>query len=154
VTSRVLLAVDDSRPALAAARTAVGLAAALRARLCAVTVLADGVLTRRIAGITGDGEAAARRELMSASVLRHVAALAKRSGVPVDSVIAEGEPAAAILDQASAWRADMIVLGRSDQEGPGSHLGSQTLQVLEFAEVPVLVVPAGTGRLDGSDLAS
>lgn len=148
--TRVLLAVDDSPPALAAARTAVGLAAALRARLRAVTVLADGVLSRRIAGLSGEREAAVRRELASASVLRHVAGLAGRSGVPVDSVIAEGEPAASILEHAGTWQADVIVLGRSDREGFGSHLGSQTLQVLEFAEVPVLVVPAGSAPPDRS----
>ena len=48
----------------------------------------------------------------------------------------------AILDAARQWNADLIVMGRSDERGPGRpYVGSQTEHVLEFTEVPVLVVP-------------
>jgi nucleotide-binding universal stress UspA family protein len=76
-------------------------------------------------------------------VLGYVAGLAGRAGVAVEVLTLHGQPARAILDQASDWRADVIVLGRSGVRHVGQpFVGSQVLHVLEFAEVPVVVVPA------------
>ena len=63
--------------------------------------------------------------------------------MPVEALTFHGQPARVILDQASAWGADVIVLGRSGVRRVGQpFVGSQVLHVLEFAEVPVVVVPA------------
>ena len=60
-----------------------------------------------------------------------------------DTRTISGQPARSILDQAAAWNADVIVLGRSGVRHVGQpFVGSHLLHVLEFAEVPVVVVPA------------
>jgi nucleotide-binding universal stress UspA family protein len=142
VTNRVLLAVDDSPAALAAARLAVDLARTCGAALRVVTVLTDHVMAERLGS---DMAVLERRRRAAASVLRHVARLAEGAGIPVDTAVVEGEPAGRILDAARRWPADMIVVGRANSPGAGQpYIGSQTRGILEFADVPVLVVPPRT----------
>ncbi|MGZ4595028.1 MAG: universal stress protein, partial [Actinomycetes bacterium] len=77
-----------------------------------------------------------------AALLRHVAALARREGVVVETVQLEGDPARRILEAAQRWSAELVVIGRSERSSEGPHyVGAQTRHVLEFAEQPVLVVP-------------
>ncbi len=125
---RILVPVDDSASALAAARVAVDLAAALGAELHALMV----------AEASHDPD----------RVLRHVAAQARASGVPVTTtgVRDATPPFESALATAQTWRADLIVMGRSERRRGGRpYLGSQTEHLLEFAEIPVLVVP-GPGK--------
>jgi nucleotide-binding universal stress UspA family protein len=76
------------------------------------------------------------------SVLSWVAELAAGRGVPATVVARDGEPSRRILEEAEAWGAELIVMGRSDRRGPSSpYLGSETAHVLEFSERPVLVIP-------------
>jgi len=145
---RVLVAVDDSPPGLAAARLAVDLCAGWRAELRVVTVLADGGLDVALAGPSAQAEQVAaahqRRGGGLSAVLGHVEALARTRGVPVTTATLRGGAAAQVLAETRRWRADLVVLGRSGQHSrsatPG--LGSQVRHVLELTEVPVLVVPA------------
>jgi nucleotide-binding universal stress UspA family protein len=129
---RILLAVDDSPAALAAARVAIDLAACAGATVRVLTVFTDD----RVPQPPG------RREQAAASVLRYVAGWAQRAAVPVEDARLTGEPAACILDEATGWSADLIVVGRAGSSGAGApYIGGQTRRVLEFAEIPVLVVP-------------
>lgn len=141
---RVLVAVDDSAAGLEAARVAVDLAAGSGAGLRAVTVLHDHQLQAAMGG-----EAARTRHELEAgarSLLAWVGDLAAQRGVACQAVERAGEPFRAILDEADTWGAEVIVIGRSDRRGPSSpYLGSETAHVLEFAEVPVLVVPRRQG---------
>lgn len=136
---RILVAVDDSPAAVAAARTALDLAADHGGALRVVTVVHDHLLARAL-----DDGAAAERRLVTAgqAVLGWLADLASSRGVPCDVVLRDGEPFRQIIDEAEAWDADLIVIGRSDSRGPSpAYLGSETAHVLEFARQPVLVVP-------------
>lgn len=140
---RILLAVNDSPAGLAAARAAIHFATQSGGQVRAVHVLnepgAGAGLRRGALRVEGDD----RRMGGSASVLGYVAGLAERAGVVVEALTIHGQPARSILDQASAWPADVIVLGRSGVRHVGQpFVGSQVLHVLEFAEVPVVVVPA------------
>lgn len=141
--SRVLLAVDDSPAALAATAAAVDLAAACGAQLRAVTVVANHRVTDLLrAG--ADPALQERREQAAATVLRHAARVADRSAVPVETSPLSGEPAPRILEEARSWSADLIVMGRASPTGAGQpYVGGQTRHVLEFADVPVMVVPPG-----------
>ena len=74
--------------------------------------------------------------------MRFVADIAKHAAVPVQAVALQGQPARCVLEQATSWPADLIVLGRSTGHRLGQpYIGSQAQHVMEFAEVPVLVVP-------------
>ena len=121
---RILVAIDDSAPSLAAAAFAVELARTLSAELNFVTVTEEG------------------RD--SDVILRHVTSIARESGVvPTVTAVEDGtHPFDAILAAATAWNADLIVIGRSDIRRTGRpYIGSQTEHVLEFTEIPVVVVP-------------
>jgi len=140
--SRILVAVDDSPAALAAVRTAIGLGDLSGARLRFVHILGDGELVRSLARMGHDGELALRRSKAAEALLRHVGAQADRAGVPADTACREGEPAGLLLAEAREWGADLVVIGRSDVRGAGqASVGAVTRQLLEFTEIPVLVVP-------------
>jgi nucleotide-binding universal stress UspA family protein len=139
---RILVAADDTPGGLAAVRAAVAIAASEGARLLAVHVLVDGVLERELTALGGEPDVSARRGLGTTAVLAHVARLAARQGVAVETVSRAGEPAACILEEARSWRPDVIVVARAARHTTGHpYVGSQTRHVLEFAEQPVLVVP-------------
>ena len=118
-----MVAVDDSGPALAAAEYAVQMALAQPIELNFVTVSEPGRDTD--------------------AVLRHVEAMANKSGVTATTTVCDdGHPFDALLDVAARWGADLIVMGRSDMRRPGTrYVGSQTEHLLEFTDIPVLVVP-------------
>ena len=121
--NRIVVAVDDSPPALAAARLAIELAKGWHAEIVAVFV-------REVATDRGD------------AILGHAAAMARDANVTLVTIDTEGQPFEAVLDEARRCDADLIVIGRSDRRRPGApHVGSQTEHVLEFADRPVLVVP-------------
>lgn len=144
---RILVAVDDSPAGLAAARTAMALARVCGAQVRAVTVLMDGLLEVALSGIGGHGESAealrARRGGGQTALLRHVIELALPDGIVPETAALVGEVAPCILDEARLFRPDVIVIGRSGRRATGTpYVGSEVRHVLEFAEVPVLVVPA------------
>lgn len=142
--ARILVAVDDSPASLAAVHEAVALAALGKGLVRFVHVIADGELARGLARLGRGEQLDATRSGASTSLLRHVEAEARRAGVEPESVSLAGEPAALLLAQAQAWDADLVVMGRSDVHGAGRpYVGSVTREVLEFSEVPVLVVGAG-----------
>jgi nucleotide-binding universal stress UspA family protein len=137
---RVLVAVDDSAGGLAALRIGVELARELGATLRAVTVVGGGQL--QAGPDRDDTQLDTRRQAAADAVLRHAAEVARASGVPAEMSKAQGTVADHVLAEARAWPADLVVLGRSREAGVGGpFIGGQTRLVLEFADVPVLVVP-------------
>jgi len=145
---RILVAVDDSPAGLAAARVAVGLAAQFGASLRLVHVVADSYITAALEA-SGGAELSERRTAPAAALFRHVEGLAGAAGVEAEPVELYGEPARLILEQAGSWPAELIVIGRGlEREVGGPYVGRETRIVLEFADQPVLVVPAqGSGQL-------
>lgn len=120
---RIVVAVNDSPPALAAASLAIEMAAAQHARLHLVTVAED---SRHITVL-----------------LDHVSRLARKAQLEPETTITDGGyPFEVLLEVAADWRADLIVMGRSDRRRPGvPYVGTQTEHLLEFTHIPVLVVP-------------
>jgi nucleotide-binding universal stress UspA family protein len=139
VIGTVLVAVDDSSAALRAATVAVELAARLGCRLRFVTVLQDGVLAAAMESVSPEPAVAERRERTAAAVLAHVGRLAREGGVDAETCERWGAPLPQILAEASASRADLLVLGRAGGRAP--YADGVGLSVVELAEVPVLVVP-------------
>lgn len=152
---RILVAIDDSSDALAAAHLAIEIAAGASATLRVLHLLTDHGLSDLLgepeAGAAAGGPVTERRTAGARSLLRHVQRLAKRAGVTAEMRLVEGDAGSGILAEARDWGADLVVVGRSSQAGPGApYIGQQVRQVLEFAQQPVLVVPApdrpGAGR--------
>ena len=56
-------------------------------------------------------------------------------------IIREGAPHEVILEEASSWGADLIVMGKLGRRGIAHILlGSVAERVIEFSEIPVLIV--------------
>ena len=138
--SRILVAVDDSSAAFHAADVAIALAAEQGRALCAVTVLHDHAVDERISA--DSQRVAGRRMLAGNAALRHVQRRAEAAGIVIDAVQVSGSPAAEVLAETRRWEADLIVLARASGHGVGlPYVGVEAQRILEFAEVPVLVVP-------------
>lgn len=139
---RILLAVDDSPDAWAAARVGAELAAGLGAELRVMHVVTDHQIDALLQSGATELDLAARRESSAASVLARVADLARARGVSVSSRLGQGHVAQAVLDEARDWPADLVIVGRSFRSVSGEpYVGAQTRQILELASRPVLVVP-------------
>ena len=140
--TRILVAVDDSPAALEGVRLAVELARPTGAQLRVVHVIVDGELLRALRKMHHDGTVVERRAREAELLLRHVAASAERAGVPAAGVSLEGEPGRVLLAEARDWHADLLVVGRADVTRPGTaYVGEVARQLLEFSDLPVLVVP-------------
>ncbi len=136
--TRILLALDDSTAGLSAARTAIGLAYAMKAELRAVTVIPD---TPPAPGREGSTRTSAERA--ARALLDFVVDLSARSGVDTETATLHGQPARVILEQATDYAADLVVIGKSGNRHVGHpYVGSDVKHVLEFAEIPVVVVPS------------
>ena len=67
----------------------------------------------------------------------------REAGVRHECRLAEGSPVIALLETAARVEADLVVVGRRGAGGfPGLQLGSTSHQLVEHAEVPVMVVPS------------
>ncbi|HZN46534.1 MAG TPA: universal stress protein [Ramlibacter sp.] len=79
-------------------------------------------------------------------VLDDALAMAKAAGVPADTKLVEGAGTRlgeTVADEASAWEADLVVVGTHGRRGVSRVLlGSGAEQVLRLAPVPVLAVRA------------
>ncbi len=139
MTDTVLVAVSDSPAAFEAAEVAVELAARIGATLHALSVLGTGALNGRLEGADHLNVV---REQAATAALRHVAALCATAGVACTEIRRHGQVAAQILEYAHDVGATVIVMACVDRPSHTlPYVGSQTLRVLEFATVPVLVVP-------------
>lgn len=145
-----MLATDLGSASAAATDEAFRLAAAVRARLLAVTVidkralqLPGGRYRRRV-----DQERLRLETAASELVLR-----GRRDQVPTSYLIWEGEPAESIVEAAYAERADLIVVGSHGRGAIGRALiGSVSDEVVRHAPCPVLVVRAS--RVDAHEVTS
>ena len=139
IFQRVLAAFDGSAAADKAASLAIRMAQEGQGRLRIVSVMET---------ISEEADLRARRRLGAENAIAKVVASARQAGLdPQAALIEAGVPFEVILQQAAAWSADLIVMGRTGRTGPGkSLLGSEAERVLEFAEVPVLIVPTTINR--------
>jgi monovalent cation/proton antiporter MnhG/PhaG subunit len=144
---RVLLAHDGSP----GAEVATALAASLQwpaGSVIRVIGATDGdVRPFADPGTPPDGDAEVPRSL--ATTVASVARTLERDGVVIDSVVRQGDPAAAIADEARAFGADLVVIG-SRGLGPVRSMfaGSVAAATIDAAPCSVLVArtPA-VGRL-------
>ncbi|HET7339383.1 MAG TPA: universal stress protein [Candidatus Dormibacteraeota bacterium] len=137
-TARVYVCVDGSHASLEAARLAVGLARRWRSRLRVVYVVEND------SNLDGapDAETLEHARHSGGAILDRIGRLSTEAGVDMEEAVLEGVPFEVILDDARAWKADVIIMGRTGRTGPGrALLGSEAERVLEFSDRPVLIVP-------------
>lgn len=148
---RILVAVDGSPTSLRAGGLAIEFAASWRAEVRAVAVLGNERAERLVdEGGTGATPARERRRVALEGALEHLVRAGGEAGVTVESVVRvrpRDQPYEVILAEAERWTADLVMVGRGSHRGLGrALLGSQTEHVLEFANLPVIVVPARRGN--------
>lgn len=140
---RLLVCLDASRAALAAARLAVAMTADHGGEIRAVSVLEDDETARRLDARTAEGRPTAERlERAARSMLERVAAMGADQRVTVTTELLHGDPLRTVLHAARAWRPDLIIVGRTGRSGPASPMvGSLAMHLVEFADWPVVIVP-------------
>jgi nucleotide-binding universal stress UspA family protein len=102
VISHVLVAVDNTRESLHAARTAAGLAVGWGVSVRVITVVQDSKVAEQIWEIAGP-DAMAPHEDQAARLVAHGRDEVCQAGIPatsVDTVVRSGEPFRRILDEA------------------------------------------------------
>ena len=141
--NRILVAVDGSATSLRGLDEAIRLAKATSGKLMLVHVVNE-LLS---ADFTADAYYDAFIESLRAAgtkVLDQAAAVARRADVPCEQKLLEaigGRPANLIVEKATSWPADLIVLGTHGRRGlKRLALGSDAELVLRMSPVPVLLV--------------
>ncbi|WP_062311786.1 universal stress protein [Demequina rhizosphaerae] len=146
MTGTILVGINDSAASFAAADVAIAHARRDGAVLRAVAVVDHEGAAR---GMPGEDALVRGHERACAAALDHVARRAAEAGVEIEPVLRRGRIAARLLAEAEACHAAMIVLGRMERPGHViAGIGSHTLHVIEFARIPVLVVPAAAAAPD------
>ena len=139
---KILLPVDGTYLSLHEARFALQLLrSGLKARLLLVNVQEPAsfyeIVTAREPELIEGAALEAGEDLLAAT-----AELLRTAGVPFESVIAQGDPAQAILDLIGEYQCDMVVMG-TRALGPIRRMlegGSTSDRLVRNSPVPVLLV--------------
>jgi nucleotide-binding universal stress UspA family protein len=134
----ILCPIDFSKHSRAALRVAAELASRGRGRVTALYV-SDPLLDAAAAAAAYDTRAMKAQSLKE---LRQFVGKSDAADVPIDCMMAPGEPAATITSVAERRDATLVVMGSHGLTGPHKWLlGSTTEHVLRRSSVPVLIVP-------------
>jgi nucleotide-binding universal stress UspA family protein len=141
--SRILVPVDGSRYSLSAACMAARLGKIHSAELRIFHVI-DDTLLDQLARFSKQDREAVHKELQTSAqaFLKDMRCELHEMIISIsEMIIREGIPHEVILEEAQSWNADLIVMGKLGRRGI-SHilLGSVAERVIEFSEIPVLVV--------------
>jgi len=147
---KILLAIDDSKFSEAAIQTVIAQARPqnTEVRILHVLLPPSLLLGREMGGYDPEVEAVwnAEREQAKALVTKTVGTL-RTSGFNVTSTLEEGDPKSRIIDVASEWNADLIVLGSHGRKGLDRFLmGSVAEGVARHAKCSVEIVRLPAAR--------
>lgn len=141
--NRMLVPVDGSRYALNAVCMASRLSQIHGAEMRIFHVIDDTILDQ-LTRFSKQGRESVREELRRNAQAFLVDMRCEMHGQIIsisEPIIREGVPHEVILEEARSWDADLIVIGKLGRRGI-SHilLGSVAERVIEFSDIPVLVV--------------
>ena len=137
----ILLAVDGSETGLSAARHVVALSKSLKAAPAVTLLHVDPPLAKAVALELGEKDLAKYHADNGEMALKKTRAVLKRAGLAFTERPLVGEPAATILKQAKASRANLIVMGTHGRGALKSLIvGSVTQKVISTSGTPVTVV--------------
>lgn len=139
---KILVPVDGSRYSLDAVRLAAKIAKIHGSELMLLHVI-DELIVDQLKCFSKENTDAIRKEFrhQAHGFLNDMESEIRKEKVHLEVLITEGVPHEAILQEASSWGAELIVMGKLGRRGI-SHivLGSVTERVIEFSGVSVLVV--------------
>lgn len=143
---RVLLAVDGSAGANDAVSLARTMALPAQSTIRIVSVLDPGGWVPP--GLGGPGTAGVAEPVVAAYLEEQQEAVLRRfaeSGHTVDATILRGRPASAIIEEATSFQPDVVIVG-SRGHGPIASLvlGSVSAEIVDHAPCPVLVARRAT----------
>ena len=147
---RILVPVDGSQPSNHALTKAIEVARLTHGRLRLMHVideLSAAHARSAYAGYGSDWLGEVRRE--GAAMLEAGRAQAKAAGVEAETLLHDSfssHLAEVVVDEATRWQADLIVLGTHGRRGIGRiFMGSGAENILRTAKVPVLLVRVPEG---------
>jgi nucleotide-binding universal stress UspA family protein len=135
----ILVGIDGSTTASRAGAYAGGLARRQRSRLVMVYVVAPSML----AGIASTAVAGVREQAAAdliAEFRQQIKGWVAELNVPITFVVRRGDPFHELRQAATRARADMVVVGASEQAGHRL-VGSIATRLVRLGEWPVTVVP-------------
>jgi nucleotide-binding universal stress UspA family protein len=153
--SRILVPVDGSEASFGALNEAVQLAKEQGGELRLLHIVKAPMLDYGFSAADSS-----RQDIIAAlakigkGILASAEATVRERGLAPECLLIEsvaaGSAAAVILDQATQWPANLIVMGSHPRGGPRA-VGSDTAEVLSGSPIPVLLVrgiagPAGTAQ--------
>ncbi|MDB5895934.1 MAG: universal stress protein UspA [Rhodoferax sp.] len=142
---RILVPIDGSEPSGYALSEAIAVARLTRGRMRLMHVideLSAAHARSAYAGYGSDWLSEVRRD--GAAMLEHARADAEAAGIGTETLLHDSfssHLAEVVLDEASRWQADLIVLGTHGRRGISRvFMGSGAESILRSAKVPVLLV--------------
>ena len=161
---RILVPIDGSPTSTRGLDEAIGLSLATGGCLRVLHVMDDLVFVSGFeSGATYAKDVVPRLRKRAENILEAGRKRAEAAGVPVDGLLIEcfaRRTSEVVCEQASAWKADLIVVGTHGRRGiRRMMLGSDAEQIVREAPVPVLVVraaepPAATAERTGEAAAT
>jgi len=134
----IIVGANDSPTAAKALERAAVLAGALGARLVVVTAYGDDEVD--VIGVGSDTFIVGTAQQADDFATQAAARLRAAHGVDAEGVAVQGKPDAAILDQARACDATLIVVGNVRMQGVGRLLGSVANDIAHHAPCDVYIV--------------
>jgi len=142
---KILIATDGSESSIITSRHGVKLAKSLGSDVLVLYVINEMAISRVIATLVRQGlpvEDLRRALKVSAEkIVSEVAKMGEASGVRVEPLIQEGDPASRILDVARIEGVNLILMGSHGEGRITSKLiGSVAQKVLNWSDTPVMIV--------------
>jgi nucleotide-binding universal stress UspA family protein len=150
MSKAILVATDDSPCARGAAASATALAAILKGRIEALSIVDPVDFGGSAAGAAPElAERQARRAHDQAhAAVDRVAEDARAAGVPVETSVVEGQVRAVLDDRARVGDVDLVAAGTHGRTGLDRYLlGSVATHLVRTSPVPVLVVHGAVDSL-------
>lgn len=140
--SRILVAVDESDFSIKTAQAAYELAKTTNASLCLMSVVDPAIVAVGADSVVYPIEQlGSLKETAEAVVTKIKSSLGAEINIEV--YIGEGKPSDEIINQAAAWKANLIVMGTHGRTGlMHMILGSVAENVIRHATIPVMVIPS------------
>jgi nucleotide-binding universal stress UspA family protein len=147
---RILVPVDGSETSMLGLREAMRIASGDGCQLCLFHVVNELILDYSYGAHTCGASVMESLRAVGNDILQRAEDLARKQGLRVETVLLEcfgGSAADLIVQQATNWHADLIVMGTHGRRGLRRlALGSDAEEVVRASPVPVLLV-RGEGEL-------